>query len=194
MKTFKALLLIVALMVSASAFASTISIFGGKSISNSLSDEKSNAWGVEQEVIFSKGRVWQFGYLNEGHKPSTGDKRDGLYAMYKLPYNLTERLVTSFSAGPYFTATTIGDQSTSVSTLNCDCSFNGSTTTTINNQGAYHDSYHLSLLTSVATRYYVTPLVDVELRWNHVMFTKGSLSRPNTDADVFLAAIGYDFK
>jgi hypothetical protein len=193
MKHLKFLVAAMLLVISVGASAATVSVLGGKSVSNSISDEKSNAWNIEQEVTFDKGRVWQFGYLNEGHKFS-GDKRDGIYAMYKLPYYLTDRLVTSISAGPYFTATTVSTQTTSTQTVSntgCDgpCSPAYTTTTTINNVGAYYDHYRLDLMASAAARYYVTPLTDVEVRWNHIMFT-GS----HKDTDVFLVGIGYDFK
>jgi len=170
--------LVLFFMVSVSANATTLSILGGQAVSNSLSDEKSNAWGVEQEMNF-KHNTWQFGYMNEGHK-SNGQKRDGIYAMYKLASPLTSKLTTSISAGPYFTATTVNDQVYALDTTDEH--------SLIINPGAYHDSYGLALLASAEAKYQVSALYDVGARWEHVMLTQHSL-----DADVFFVEFGRKF-
>lgn len=162
----KAILLVLAsLLVSFSAFAdsgSTISVFSGRAVSNSISDEKSRAWGIEQETPTRFG-IWQFGYLNEGHQH--GDKRDGIYALIKAPYMLTKKVETSAAAGPYYTATTITEK-----------------------DGIhYRDAYHTSLLATAGIKYLLDSHWDAQFRWSHVMFTRQN----KHDADVFLFAVGY---
>lgn len=161
----KAFLLVLLLLISFNAFAdseATISVLGGTAVSNSVKDEKSRAWGVEQETPTRFG-LWQFGYLNEGHQH--GDKRDGIYALMKAPYALTSRVETSVAAGPYYTATTI----TEVDGIH------------------YRDAYHTSLLATAGIKYSLDSHWDAQFRWSHVMFTRQN----KHDADVFVFAVGY---
>lgn len=172
-------------IISKSVEGSTMIVYGGVAVSNSISDEKSKAWGVEQEIVTDSGYHWQFGYMNEGHKIS-GDKRDGIYSMIKLPYHLESGLITSFSVGPYLTATTVSDQTfSSVTTTGPG----GTTTvTTESNVGKYHDSYGLVVLAAADITYDFNREIGVGFDWRHVMFTKGS-----KDADVFLIGVRYTF-
>lgn len=145
---------------------STITVFGGKSVSNSISDQKSNAWGLEQETPTRLGGAALFGYLNEGHKLNQygGDKRDGVYLQAKFPYQLTHSVQTFFAAGPYYTATTITDP-----------------------DGVhYRDSYCLSFLATAGVKVNLTEKWSTQARWAHVIFAPN-----NKDADVFLIGVGY---
>lgn len=166
MRTF--FLLVVALLFSINVYAdpsdpgSTISVFVGQAVSNSVSDEKSRAWGIEQETRTRDTGTWLFGYLNEGHQ--LGDKRDGIYAQLKIPHALTHRMETSIAVGPYYTATTITEP-----------------------DGVhYRDSYCTSLLASASIKYALGEHWSTQFRWSHVMFAP-----ENKDADVFVWAIGY---
>jgi hypothetical protein len=159
----KYILGVVLLFFSLTAVAedATIFISVGTSVSNSVKDTKSNAWGVEQETPTSWG-IWKFGYLNEGHKH--GDKRDGIYGLYKIPYRFTEKIETSFSIGPYFTATTV----------------------TAPDGIHYRDAYCWSALPRAEVKYNITENYKIAASWSHVLY-----ARNNQDADVFLISIGY---
>lgn len=160
----KAILFAAVLLFSSVANAesdSAISLFLGRAVSNSITDGKSRAWGVEQETPTRLG-TWLFGYLNEGHQ--NGDKRDGIYALIKAPYALTRRVETSIAVGPYYTATTITDP----------------------DGIRYRDEYCASLLASANVKYSLTDHWSTLFRWSHVMFAPH-----NKDADVFTVAIGY---
>lgn len=162
----KAVLLAVLFLISFNAFAdsaSTISVLGGTAVSNSVQDEKSHAWGVEQETPTAHYGTWLLGYLNEGHQ--LGDKRDGIYAQFKAPYQFASRVETSVSAGPYYTATTVTER-----------------------DGIhYRDVYCLSLLASANVKYSLDEHWSTQFRWSHVMFTREN----RHDADVFAVLLSY---
>ena len=163
---YKTLVSVVAIFLSVNVYADpTISVSGGRAVSNSISDEHSTAWEVEQETPTKYG-TWLFGYLNEGHQSNSygGDKRDGIYAQYEVPYRLTHTIHTSFAVGPYFTATTITDP-----------------------DGIhYRDSYSTALLGTVGIKYSLNEKWSALFKWNHVIFAPR-----NKDADVFLIGVGY---
>lgn len=171
---------IVALLFSIVAYAdSTLTVLGGKAVSNSIVDEKSPAWSIEQETPIKYG-TWLFGYLNEGHKQSGGcvtnpetnttsgcyggDKRDGIYAQYKMLYQLTHAVETFVSVGPYFTATTI----------------------TQDDGIHYRDSYSMAGLATAGVKVALNTNWSATARWNHVIF-----ARDYKDADVFMFGVGY---
>lgn len=155
-------LLLVLLFLSPSAFATepTLTYFSGRAVTNSINDESAEAFSVEQETPIAK-TTWLFGYLNEGHKDN--DKRDGLYAAYKLPYQFTKKFETSFALGPYFTANTL-----------------------IKGDNQYEQKYYFVGLTVASLKYQLTDNWSVQGRWSHVIF-----SPANRDADVFLFGIGF---
>ena len=163
----RTLLVILALLFSMKAIAapesrSTISVCGGTTVSNSIKDEKSHAWCIEQETPTSRG-TWLFGYLNEGHLH--GDKRDGIYALYKFPHNLTPRVETSVAAGPYYTATTVTEA----------------------DGVEYRDVYCLSLLATAGVKVALDDNWSTQFRWSHAMFTRNN----RHDTDVFAIHVGY---
>ena len=132
-------------------------VFGGEAVSNSISDLKSRSWGVEQQTD-----KWSLGYVNEGHQ--NGDKRDGIYAQLRFPYQFSKDVVTAFSLGPYFTATTITEP-----------------------DGIhYQDHYSWAAIASASVTYAVTERVSTQLRWSHVLYAD-----QNKDADIFLIGTGF---
>lgn len=150
-----------ALIKCARAEEATFYVFNGQSVSNSITDAHSLAWGLEQETPTRIG-VWDFGYVNEGHKGQ--DKRDGIYAMYQFPYKFTPSLTTSFAIGPYFTATTITDP-----------------------DGVhYQDHYSWAGLAAASAEYSLTKHWRLQGRWAHVIY-----DQKNKDADLFLIGVGY---
>lgn len=157
------LFIFIAVIVYKKAKADELTIFTGTSISNSVTDEHSTAWGVEQ-LTKTKYGLYEFGYLNEGHQGH--DKRDGIYALYKFPNQLTERLETSFSIGPYFTSTTITEP----------------------NEIDYQDHYSWALLGNASVKYKIDSHWSLQARWGHVIYAVR-----NKDADLFLLGAGYKF-
>jgi len=152
------------LMFATAVFAAdvpTLTVFGGRAVSNSVSDLKSNAWGVEQETPTKLG-MWDFGYVNEGHQ--NGDKRDGICAMKAFDYQFAPKVQTSFAVGPYFTATTI----------------------TAADGNHYQDHYRWAALASARVKYNVTEHWSVTGNRSHVLYRAG-----NKDADLFLIGVGY---
>ena len=141
--------------------AASLYTFGGEAVSNSLTDVHSRAWGVEQETPTQYG-LWDFGYMNEGHQ--NGDKRDGIYALREFDYQFTQRVTTSFAAGPYFTATT----------------------QTNPNGYNYQDHYSWAGLAAASAKYQINTNWSVAARWAHVLYAVH-----NKDADIFLIGIGY---
>ncbi len=137
---FGALILIISCFVHP-ARAATMTVYGGRAVSNSITDVHSNAWGVEQET-----GAWNFGYLNEGHQ--RGDKRDGIYAMRKFSYQFAKRITTSFAIGPYFTATT----ETASDGIN------------------YQDHYSWAALADASMRYRIDNNWSLTGRWAHVLY------------------------
>lgn len=161
----KKIIIAVCLIVSSTAFAGEAEIYvcGGRAISNSVADLKSNSWCLGQ-ITPTKFGTWNFGYLNEGHQ--NGDKRDGVFALPQFSYNLTKNLETSIAIGPYFTATTITEP-----------------------DGIhYQDKYRWAGLGFAKIRYQLTEHVSIAGEWGHVMYR-----RDNKDADVFEAVAGYKF-
>lgn len=138
-----------------------IYVFDGRAVSNSITDVKSNAWGVEQETPTQYG-LWDFGYLNEGHQQ--GDKRDGIYALMEFDYPFSHNVTTSFGIGPYFT----------------------STTQTEPNGVDYRDHYSWAGLAAASVKYRATSHWSLKARWAHVVY-----AAHNKDADVFLVGVGY---
>lgn len=145
------------------ADGATVTLYGGASVANSISDSKSVSRGIEQSVPTTFGSL-DLGYLNEGHIDNY--KRDGIYIMPEFVYHLTPKLSTSFALGPYFTSTTI-----------------------INPNGVtYQDHYSVAALSALNARYFVTDSVSVTARWGHVFY-----ARDNRDTDVFMVGVGYTF-
>jgi hypothetical protein len=154
----KKIILLGCLLAPTLAFAGGASLYvcGGRAVSNSVSDTKSNAWCVAQETPTSFG-TWDFGYLNEGHQ--LGDKRDGIYALPKFAYQLTKNVETSVAIGPYFTATTITEP-----------------------DGVhYQDKYRWAALGFAKVKYSMNDSWSMFGEWGHVMYR-----RDNKDADLFL--------
>jgi hypothetical protein len=145
----------------ASAEPATIYVLGGHTVSNSVSDEHSKAWGIEQSTPTKYG-LWDFGYLNEGHMD--GDKRDGIYAMREFVYQFSPRIKTSFAIGPYFTATTL----------------------TQDDEVHYIDHYSWAVLAGASVKYRVDGHWSLMGRWNHVLYAD-----QNKDSDIFLIGAGY---
>ena len=139
----------------------TLYVFSGQAVSNSVTDEHSPAWNIEQETPTVHG-VWNFGYLNEGHQ--LHDKRDGIYALYKFPYQFAPRVETAFAIGPYFTATTVTDRDG------------------IN----YQDHYSWAALAAASVKYKLDKHWSLQGKWDHVLY-----ATRNKDADIFLVGIGY---
>lgn len=162
MKAILFLFVVVSQLFSVNVYADgTVWLSAGVGVSNSVTDERSRAWSVEQETPTHLG-TWLFGYLNEGHKK--GDKRDGIYALLKAPYVLTNKVETSIAVGPYYTATTITDP-----------------------DGIhYRDAYCMSLIASAGVKYSLNDRWATQFKWSHVMFAPN-----NKDADVFIVAVGY---
>jgi hypothetical protein len=171
MKFLQSLMLVASLLFTtvASADTATLWVFGGRAVSNSITDVKSNAWGVYQETPTKFGR-WDFGYLNEGHQGL--DKRDGIYAMIDAQFALNSLLRTSFAIGPYFTATTV----------------------TATDGVSYKDTYRTDLLAKASIKYSVTNHWNVEASWWHALYSANDLRvHARGDADVFTAGVGYKF-
>ncbi len=145
------------------ADGATVTLYGGVSVANSISDSKSVSRSIEQSVPTKFGSL-DLGYLNEGHIDNY--KRDGIYVMPEFAYHLTPKLATSFALGPYFTSTTIIDP-------------NGVT---------YQDHYSVAALSAVSARYFITDSVSMTARWGHVFY-----ARDNRDTDVFMLGVGYTF-
>ena len=146
-KLCSAIVFVVLMIAENLAQADSLVIYGGRSVSNSITDQKANAWSIEQITSTKLGK-WDFGYLNEGHMG--WDKRDGIYALPRFTALLTPNLSTTFGIGPYFTATTVTDP-------------NG-----IN----YYDHYRWSILGTATMDYQVTKNYFVSIRWGHVMYTQ----------------------
>lgn len=155
-----------AAILSTPAFARDgISVLAGRAVSNSITDQKSTAWNVEQETPTRYG-TWLFGYLNEGHQLNQfgGNKRDGIYAQYQMSYELSPHIKTSFDLGPYFTANTITEP-----------------------DGIhYHDAYGTALLATAEVEVKLAEKVDFVTKWDHALYTP-----QHKDADIFLFGFEY---
>ena len=153
------------------AFADGASLYvcGGKAVSNSVTNAKSNAWCIGQETPTKIGTI-DFGYLNEGHQldpiANVEDKRDGVYALYKFAYQLTRSVETSVSLGPYFTSTTI----------------------TESDGVHYQDKYRFAGLGFAKVKYDLGNSYSAFGEWGHVMYR-----RDNKDADIFTFGISKKF-
>lgn len=158
------ILIIVIVVSSATAYefeTATLYAFRGVSVSNSVTDQKSGAWSLEQKTPTRYG-TWLFGYLNEGSKES--DKRDGIYALRNFNYQFSPSFETSFATGPYFTATTITEQ----------------------NKLNYQDHYSWAGLAEASANYALNKQLSLQVRWGHVIYAE-----QNKDADLFLFGIGF---
>lgn len=161
----KKVIILVCLLVPTLAFArgAELYICAGKAVSNSVTDLKSNAWCLGQITPTGFG-TWDFGYINEGHQ--NGDKRDGIYALPKFSYQLTQDVETSVEIGPYFTATTITDP-----------------------DGIhYQDKYRWAAIGFAKVKYDMTKDWSVFGQWGHVMYRHN-----NTDSDLFLFGANREF-
>jgi len=180
-------------LFSADAFAENATLYVGigRAVSNSVSDQKSNAWMINLKQPTSYG-TFDFGYLNEGHQSSScvaavvqegpgiptscfGDKRDGIFALYEFENQLSKNVGVSFGLGPYFTATTVTEA----------------------NGVDYHDAYRTDLLAKASFTYSVSKVIDAQASWMHVLYSANDFlinGKPSRgDADVFLLAVGYKF-
>lgn len=128
------------------ATADSLMIYGGKAVSNSITDQKAAAWGIEQVTNTKLGK-WQFGYVNEGH--IGWDKRDGIYALPRWSSHLTNNLITSFGIGPYLSATTV----------------------TQPDGIHYIDHYRWDVLGTATVDYSLTTNYYISARWGHTMYT-----------------------
>lgn len=157
--------------------------FNGTAILNSVSDSKSNAWGIYQETPTKYG-IWDLGYLNEGDQQTCvaqtlkvcfGDKRDGMFALYEIPWKLSKNLQTSFALGPYFSATTVTEP----------------------NGIDYHDAYRTDLLTKASVTYVFNDRWKTSLDWWRVMYSTNDFVQDGMpargDSDVFSISIGRSF-
>jgi len=138
----KKVILVMCLLFSISAHADngTFYVMGGDDVSNSVTDVKSKAWGVEEQTT-----SYNFGYLNEGHQ--LGDKRDGIYAMRRFSEQITQNVQTSFGIGPYFTATTVTQT-----------------------DGIHYVDHYRWVALANATVTYTHNEYSVMARWNHVLY------------------------
>jgi len=134
------------LLYAQEATADTLMVYGGKAISNSITDQKAAAWGIEQ-VTKTKYGTWNLGYINEGH--IKWDKRDGIYALPRWSADLTDHLKTSFGIGPYLSATTI----------------------TQPDGIHYIDHYRWDILGTATVDYTFSKQYVVSARWGHTMYT-----------------------
>jgi len=149
--------------------SATLWAFSGRAALNAGSAPKktSHAYQIEQETPIG-ARVWDLGYLNEGNlsckglSNDEGCKRDGLYGMLKIPFNLTKNLETSVAAGPYINATTR------------------------ENGAQYVYTYGVSMLTALSIVYHVTDNLAVQARYQHAF-----ISSDGRDTDQFFLAAGW---
>jgi len=152
------------LVLSASAFADSAAslwVFKGRGNLNGGSAPKhtTGVYQIEQET-----KNYNIGYLNEGSMDAF--KRDGLFAMRRISFDLTPRLESSVAFGPYGSATTIDGPSPYV----------------------YHYKYGLSFMTAVSIKYRLIDRVSAQARYEHIM-----LSTDGRDTDTFIAGLGYNF-
>jgi len=143
---FLAIVFVVLMIAGNLAQADSLVIYGGRSVSNSITDTKATSWAVEQVTDTKLGK-WEFGYLNEGHLG--WDKRDGIYALPRFTALLTPNLSTTFGIGPYFSATTV----------------------TQPDGVHYYDHYRWDVLGTATIDYSLTTNYYISARWGHTMFT-----------------------
>jgi len=172
MKSHKVLFLAVAIALASQAQANdSLEILGGKS-TRILDNEHGVSWSISRIQEYSKFSI-NFGYLNEGHiKPSQEYsekiKRDGVFALWYLQRNFTQRFSTGFEVGPYLTGSTIDKEE--------------------NNKTISSVKYHLDILAGFNADYKVTPNTSFTIKWLHAFPTKEMGS-----ADIFLSGIRYSF-
>ncbi len=173
----------------AQAVGERVYVLGGRAVSNSVSDTRSDSWGVMLDIpTQSYCSDLRLGFINEGHKyrqirtpvtvPATStqgavtgfvdstfsDKRDGLVAQCVWSRKLTQNFAVEAAIGPYFSSTT---ESTGIET--------------------YRNVYRWNLLPSLGLRYEFGQKWSASFLWQHV------LARQNKNADVFLLGVGYKF-
>ena len=152
------------LVLSASAFAdsdASLWVFKGRGNLNggSVPKHTTGVYQIEQET-----KNYDIGYLNEGSMDNF--KRDGLFVMRRVSFDLTPKLESSVAFGPYGMATTVDGPS----------------------PYSYHYHYGVSLMTAISIKYRVVSKLSVQARYEHIM-----LSTDSRDTDALIAGLGYNF-
>ena len=175
------------LLLSLPCYATSLSIFGGQDVSNSLNDSKSTAWQLEGDFLSHRPVSVAIGYINEGHHP--GRKRDGIYTGLLFHKNVTRNFELGFLVGPYVSSTTKTvneNQTVSTNTYSSDGGRQSTTVTTTIHR-SYKDVYHTNLLIAFRAIYRLSYGLSGAIEWERVTTFR------STDADLFMVGIQEGF-